>query len=410
MLLGGAAPGTVPRELVKPPPDDQVHAMFSALVDQADGAIALEWADESPAPRWQPAAAPAVDLQAASFDRRLDMGWRRTSYTALTAAAHGGDPVEGVASEPEEPDLQDEPADDGEPGWLAAQPPASTEETQAREVPSPFAELPSGAAFGTLVHGVLEDIDTGAADIGTEVRTRCADALTSRLGDIDAEMLSVALDSVLLSPLGPIAGQRSLADIPSRDRLTELEFELPLAGGDGARASRRGATLGDVAALLQRYLPAEDPLLPYATMLNGLAASPLRGYLTGSLDAVLRIPGEQGRPKYVIVDYKTNWLGRGDGPLTAWHYRPSAVTDALLAAHYPLQFLLYLVALHRYLRWRSRDYDPDRDLGGVLYLFLRGMCGPRTPVVDGQPCGVFGWRPPAGLVPHLSALLEGSGS
>jgi exodeoxyribonuclease V beta subunit len=85
------------------------------------------------------------------------------------------------------------------------------------------------------------------------------------------------------------------------------------------------------------------------------------------------------------------------------------VTDALLAAHYPLQFLLYLVALHRYLRWRARDYDPDRDLGGVLYLFLRGMCGPHTPAVDGQPCGVFGWRPPAGLVPQLSALLDGSG-
>jgi exodeoxyribonuclease V beta subunit len=42
----------------------------------------------------------------------------------------------------------------------------------------------------------------------------------------------------------------------------------------------------------------------------------------------------------------------------------------------------------------------------VLYLFLRGMCGPRTPVLDGQPCGVFGWQPPDGLVAALSALLD----
>ena len=29
-----------------------------------------------------------------------------------------------------------------------------------------------------------------------------------------------------------------------------------------------------------------------------------------------------------------------------------------------------------------------------MYLFLRGMCGPDTPVVDGHPAGVFSWQPP----------------
>ena len=64
------------------------------------------------------------------------------------------------------------------------------------------------------------------------------------------------------------------------------------------------------------------------------------------------------------------------------------------AAHYALQALLYTVALHRYLRWRLPGYDPEQHLGGVLYLFVRGMIGPDTPVVDGTPCGVFAWRPP----------------
>ena len=61
---------------------------------------------------------------------------------------------------------------------------------------------------------------------------------------------------------------------------------------------------------------------------------------------------------------------------------------------YPLQALLYAVVLHRFLRWRLSGYDPERHLGGVLYLYLRGMCGPATPRVDGHPCGVFAWRPP----------------
>ena len=50
---------------------------------------------------------------------------------------------------------------------------------------------------------------------------------------------------------------------------------------------------------------------------------------------------------------------------------------------YPLQALLYAAVLHRFLRWRQPGYDPERHLGGVLYLYLRGMCGPDTPLVDG---------------------------
>src|SRR5437588_735197 len=55
------------------------------------------------------------------------------------------------------------------------------------------------------------------------------------------------------------------------------------------------------------------------------------------------------------------------------------MAEAMQRAHYPLQALLYTVALHRYLRWRLRGYDPDRNLAGVLYLFLRGMAGADTP-------------------------------
>jgi len=75
-------------------------------------------------------------------------------------------------------------------------------------------------------------------------------------------------------------------------------------------------------------------------------------------------------------------------------------------AHYVLQALLYTIALHRYLRWRLRGYDPERHLAGVLYLFVRGMVGADTPVVDGMPCGVFAWRPQPGLVAALSDALD----
>ena len=75
-------------------------------------------------------------------------------------------------------------------------------------------------------------------------------------------------------------------------------------------------------------------------------------------------------------------------------------------AHYGLQALLYTVALHRYLRWRLPGYDPERHSAASLYLFLRGMTGPDTPVVGGAPCGVFAWRPSGALVTALSDVLE----
>ncbi len=65
-------------------------------------------------------------------------------------------------------------------------------------------------------------------------------------------------------------------------------------------------------------------------------------------------------------------------------------------AHYPLQALLYSVALHRYLRWRLPDYDPARHVGGALYLFVRGMSAVEPPVFGDTPCGVWSWCPPAG--------------
>ena len=101
-------------------------------------------------------------------------------------------------------------------------------------------------------------------------------------------------------------------------------------------------------------------------------------------------------------------FGESAPPLSAWDYRPAAMAAAMVDAHYPLQALLYSVALHRYLRWRQPGYDPERHLGGVLYLFVRGMCGPlEDPNVDAGVPGVFEWRPPASLVTALSDALDG---
>jgi len=128
----------------------------------------------------------------------------------------------------------------------------------------------------------------------------------------------------------------------------------------------------------------------------------LRGYLTGSLDLVFRLPGD----RYALADYKTNRLAPADEALTAWHYRAAALDAEMAQAHYPLQGLLYAVALHRYLRWRLPGYDPERNLAGVLYLFVRGMSAPTGADAPGPTAGVWSWRPPGRLVEALSDLFD----
>ena len=124
----------------------------------------------------------------------------------------------------------------------------------------------------------------------------------------------------------------------------------------------------------------------------------VRGYLTGSLDLVVRLRNTDA-PRFAVIDYKTNWLAGPGEELTVDHYRPDALAAEMYRHHYALQALLYTVALHRYLRWRVPGYSVERNLAGVLYLFLRGMVGDPSH-------GVFAWKPPAALVEALSDALD----
>lgn len=335
--------------------------------------------------------ATVLELSARRLDRPLDTDWRRTSYSGLTAGVHELPPVPEIGALVQ---VDDEP----EPEASAA---AAAVTTGVR---SPMADLPRGADFGTLVHAVYENFDPAAPDLLAELERVCAHWVPRLPIDTTARQLAEALLPSVLTRLGPIADGLRLADIPCADRLAELDFQIPMAGGDSPVA--RHATIAAIADLLERHLPTDDPLASYAARLRDprLAGQALRGYLIGSIDAVLRLPGADG-PRHLVVDYKTNWLGPFDGSaeLSTAHYTPERMAEAMMDAHYPLQALLYAVALHRFLRWRQPDYDPERHLGGVAYLFVRGM----TPEAADPttPPGVFTWRPPVALVEDLSTLL-----
>lgn len=396
-LLLGRAPGATatPRSLPEAPSPAGARERLRPWVDA--GGLAVESADVAGA-RPLPAPDPPGDLTCRRFSRMLDADWRRTSYSGLIRVEEQAARV-ALESEPEVAGTVDEEATTDEPGVVAAP------RERDQELPSPMDALPAGATLGSLVHGVLEHADPEAPDLLAELTARVEEQRRWWSVPTPSEELAAALLPSLHTPLGPLADDLTLARIPLRDRLRELDFEIPLAGGERPAARVR---LAELAPLLRRHLPAADPMTAYADRLEAPALGDqlLRGYLSGSIDVVLRV-GSAEQPRFVVVDYKTNRLGAVGEPLTADDYAGPELAEAMLHSHYPLQALLYSAVVHRYLRWRVPGYDPERHLGGVLYLYLRGMCGPETPRAGDVPHGVFSWRPPAAMVVELSALLAG---
>jgi len=381
------------------------------------GTYSVELVQSLPAEAWQLSERAAALGQPRIFNRTLDLNWRRTSYSSLTAAVHGAElTLAGVGSEPEPTKEHDEsslPREEAAQHVVVGATSSSPDTAGSAHAPgglpddihSPMEDLPVGIEFGTVVHAILEAVDPMAGDLAGELRTVAAGVLARTPAEISAEALSDGLLPAMQTPLGPLAGDRRLCDISRSDRLAELSFELPLAGGDQPITE---VSLSQLAPLLRRHLAPDDLMYGYSGMLEHpvLGAETLRGYLTGSIDAVLRVR-DDGVSRYLIMDYKTNWLGNYEtGPLLVTDYAPARMAQAMLSAHYPLQALLYSVAVHRLLRWRQPGYRPEVHLGGVLYLFLRGMAGPKTPRADDVPYGVFSWRPPAGLITELSDLLQ----
>lgn len=302
-------------------------------------------------------------LSVATLSRSLEVRPRRCSFTSLVAARH-----EWAATF--DATVGDRGADD------------------EVDTPSDAAATPSeafgglrGAAFGTCVHEALEAALSRPRS--AEFDAVATEALHQSMRWRALESSPAVAATLLEASAVPIDEGPSLRELDRDDLVAELRFCIPVA---------EHVDLGDIGAILA----AKDPGGPFGGWADEVARAaghrPLASSLVGSIDLVTSL----GRAdRFAVLDYKTNLCGPA-----ADAYAPSSLQAAMAASDYPLQALLYLVALHRYLRWRLASYDPSQNLGEAHYLFLRGMR-------RGSADGVFTWRPPAGLVTATSDLLAG---
>jgi exodeoxyribonuclease V beta subunit len=245
--------------------------------------------------------------------------------------------------------------------------------------PDDILRFPRGVSAGECLHAIFEHIDFTAPAGWSNAIARglsahpqfVPGARATEQTPLLASMTGRMLDDVTRTTLpdGIV-----LASIPTTRRLTELEFSLPLPRLSAHALNAALASLGyDVPRLAFRDL---------------------EGYLKGYIDLVF---GHGGR--YYLLDWKSNHLGYAPSD-----YGPAALQAGMAEHGYHLQYLLYSLAVDRYLRHRVPGYRRDTHFGGVLYLFVRGV-RPDWVNADGTPTGVFHHRPTAGTLARLDALF-----
>ncbi|MBM4392965.1 MAG: UvrD-helicase domain-containing protein [Deltaproteobacteria bacterium] len=402
-----------------------LRADADALAASSGGLVVLsDVAAQAPAHLALPdGSAPVADPPGFARDG-LDTLWRRESYSRLVRDRHAdiaASLVNGVL--PEDPREHGE-VDDDDPGANGPgddDAPALASPGSPAIASLPLTGFPGGAEAGSWVHGVFEHLDFSAGSRGQSPapkpgRGTLAELVRSqglRQGFTRAdhdEKLIAALPSILQTPLGSALGDCCLGDLSPGRRLDELGFDL--AVGPGEDWAHHRPVAGEELAALLGQARGDDPMpAGYLDQVRTMGFRPLAGFLIGFIDLVFCAPVD-GREQWFVADYKTNTLGMRD-PATGRvalslpaHYSRDFMAREVARKHYYIQYLLYIVALHRYLRWRLPGYDYARDVGGAAYLFVRGMVGPGTcRDAEGRINGVFIDKPPASVIEGIDRLL-----
>jgi exodeoxyribonuclease V beta subunit len=264
-------------------------------------------------------------VEAAAFTGRFERDWAVGSFTSLTRHTMA------APTRPQEENLLEEE----EPG--------SVEVSKAED--APWHRFPRGATPGNFMHEQLEwmaqegfgRMDEDELTIRRVRRIQRA-GWGNRLDDAMAW-----LDALATTPLPPTGC--ALADL--EELLPEMEFWFP----------SHALNVGALDRLCRQRLLGTTPR-------PTLPERQLHGMLKGFTDLVFECQG-----RYWVLDYKSNALGTGDAA-----YTQAAMAGAMAEHRYDIQGAIYLLALHRLLRARLGErYDPQAQLGGAVFLFLRGI-------------------------------------
>jgi len=324
---------------------EHIYNFLQAWVERCPDSIGTRKLTAQPPPEYAPVQnTVAADLHHRCLERPISDGFRVSSFSQLTDVAYEA--------------------------------PATPVQPQAG--PLALSEFPAGAKSGLALHDVLEHLDF-SVPMSHAARRSVRSAL-SRF-DLGARWETPILESMQAVTGTPLEPGLCLGDV--RKSVREMEFTFPVAQpGSSIRSV-------DIARIMRRSQDAT--LQGAADSVEKLSFEPLQGFMRGYIDLVFEHEGS-----WYVADYKSNFLGT-----QAEHYSPERLGSEMQRHHYVLQYLLYTVAVDRFLRTRLNDYNYADNFGGVYYLFLRGM-HPSHP----HHTGVHFARPETELISAIDTLLH----
>ncbi|WP_392340018.1 exodeoxyribonuclease V subunit beta [Moritella marina] len=337
-----------------------VEKLAERPVDELKACVAMVEPPLAAVPAYQPVAEPVVTYQAKTMTNPISKNWWVTSYSALSRHRSSGNAGNSHSSYDASLEL---------PGFDAE---VNTEKDEEQEMSWDIFSFPRGAAAGTLLHTVFEHIDF--ANVDEEALTEQILQLLEREG-YDIAWLPILLELVNQVLDCPLQDGFSLRQLALSQKKVEMEFFMPISS----------LNCDDLNVLIKQH----DGLSQQAGELDFQQVS---GMLKGFIDLVFVYEG-----RYYVLDYKSNHLGDSQAEYTA-----DAIDHVMIEHRYELQYQLYTLALHRFLRSRIPDYDYEQHFGGVYYLFLRGMR-----VETGNEYGVFFTKPSLDFVMQLDELFLG---
>jgi exodeoxyribonuclease V beta subunit len=278
--------------------------------------------------------------QVAQFNGKIERDWWLSSFSALSRNLRHG----GVSS----PD-RDNPLEKNSMTDL---------QSSAMQASSLLRfNLAKGAHTGNLLHDILEHTDFNAPD-WQEAMHWPLQKYGELTAGYQAEDLQSWLAQMINSPLGNSAldidnsEPFSLADLKQTKTLRESEFYYPMCS----------ASTDKLTQILSKHRNTHSQSTQQS-IVRLPAYQQLKGMMHGFIDLIF-----EHNNKYYICDYKSSHLGNDFSD-----YNQQAMKENIEKNHYDLQYLIYALALHRYLSHSLDNYDVEQHFGGTYYLYLRGM-------------------------------------
>jgi len=232
--------------------------------------------------------------------------------------------------------------------------------------PNPLSEFPKGTIAGTCLHKIIERFE-----FRNDNNQELIDLIIEELNfhQIDTSLAFKVKDAILRiinTSLGRELQNKKLVDIPNEYLIKELKYDLTLS------YEGRNINSNDISNcffLDQEYEFGEE----YANKINDLQIMN-KGFHSGCIDCVFPVGNKLEDSKWWVIDWKSNLIsGSDNSACLPRNYNYENMRNEMIKHHYPLQSHLYLLALHRLLKWRIKNYQPDKHLGGYIYLFLKGL-------------------------------------